>query len=76
MIYNYDPILGLQYYTYELVELDLSLTLPKMTKEDIKRFIDEWKERQSKVGIQLVDSTKSAATEIHSPIYSNVPYEL
>lgn len=76
MIYNYDPILGLNYYSCELEFYSLEYVPPKMTKEDIKRIIDQWKERQSKVGIQLVDSTKPTVVETYSPIYSNVPYEI
>ncbi|AGO47616.1 hypothetical protein Phi17218_083 [Cellulophaga phage phi17:2_18] len=68
MIYNYHPILGLQYSCMEIpiVSIDLG-ALPVLSKEDLNKFLTEWKEIKN-----LCISLPSAVTEtIYSPIISN-----
>ncbi|AGO49494.1 hypothetical protein Phi4:1_gp081 [Cellulophaga phage phi4:1] len=68
MIYNYHPILGLQYSCMEIpiVSIDLG-ALPVLSKEDLNKFLTEWREIE-----KLSISSTSVVTEtIYSPIISN-----
>jgi len=73
MIFNYDPILGLQYYSCEneYIYLDLT-TIPKMSPEEI---IEDWYRLIRDVGIIFLNSKDPSPIEIIIyPIISNVPY--
>jgi len=65
MTFNYDPIIGLNYYT------DRNKMLPNITLSGVdvteSLSLEEWIEEMQKLDITL---------EVFNPIVSNVPYEL
>lgn len=71
MIYNYDPILGLQYQSIDCLPLRLDMnTVP--TDFDMKKFIEEFREWSSKAGVQFIDSSKPKIEELNPIIYHNL----
>ncbi len=71
MIFNYHPILGLQYYTFEDEIFQISIVPQNITDKTTKELIEEWRYWQKGVGIQFLDSSKPKIEELSLPIYSN-----
>lgn len=67
MIYYYHPILGLQYYTFENEMFLIELPAVEVTAE----LISEWKDLIHRMGVMVIDSTKSSIEQLYLPIYSN-----
>jgi hypothetical protein len=72
MIYDYNPITGLNYYTseHEWAWVDLSM-IPN--DRSIEELLDEWRILIRETGIQLVNSAEEepAVTSIPDPILTN-----
>jgi hypothetical protein len=72
MIYDYNPITGLNYYTseHEGAWVDLSM-IPN--DRSIEELLDEWRILIRETGIQLVNSAEEepAVTPIPDPILTN-----
>ena len=72
MIFNYDPITGLQYTSPNHIEICI-YGIPQLPGKSMQELIDEWRECIRELGFALVDSTTPAVGQF-SPIISNVPY--
>lgn len=71
MIFDYNPITGLNYYSNENEFLLLELPEVDITEE----VLEEWRKALKETGLAMVDSTVPDI-EVFSPIISNVPYEI
>lgn len=68
MIFNYDPILGLQYYS--LNDIPIKIDLSVLKGQGIINFISEWRKYQQQLGISFYSS--SEIEEVSLPIFDNL----
>lgn len=71
MIFDYNPITGLNYFSNEQEFLILELPEVQITE----KIIQQWREQIQKLGVALID-TSIPNIDTFSPIISNVPYEI